>query len=60
MKRSHKQFLFLEPGRLPCESDEEVVQRLAYILRSNGFKISEDRKHDENKNKNSAKENNNG
>ena len=40
----NKQLLFLEPGRLPNESDEETVQRLAAVLRSKGFQIIENRK----------------
>ena len=44
MKRSNKQLLFLEPGRLPNESDEDTVQRLAAVLRSKGFQIIENRK----------------
>ena len=44
MKRSNKQLLFLEPERLPNESDEETVQRLAAVLRSKGFQIIENRK----------------
>ena len=59
MKGSNKKLLFLEPAIMPNESDEEIVQRIASILRSKGFQIIEDRKNDENKDKNSKKENNN-
>ena len=59
MKGSKKKLLFLEPAIMPIESDEEIVQRIASILRSMGFQIIEDREADTIKDIDSAKENNN-
>ena len=59
MKGSNKKLLFLEPAIMPNESDEEIVQRIASILRSKGFQIIEDREAGTMKDKDSAKENNN-
>ena len=59
MKGSKKKLLFLEPAIMPNESDEEIVQKIASILRSKGFQIIEDREADTIKDLDSAKENNN-
>ena len=59
MKGSKKKLLFLEPVIMPNESDEEIVQRIASILRSKGFQIIEDREAGTIKDIDSAKENNN-
>ena len=59
MKGSNKKLLFLEPAIMPNESDEEIVQRIASILRSKGFQIIEDRKSNTIENIDSAKESNN-
>ena len=59
MKGSNKKLLFLEPAIMPNESDEEIVQRIASILRSKGFQIIEDREAGTIKDIDSAKEGNN-
>ena len=59
MKRSNKQLLFLEPGRLTNESDEDTVQRLAAVLRSKGFQIIKNRKSHTKKNNFCSKETDN-
>ena len=59
MKGSNKKLLFLEPAIMPNESDEEIVQRIASILRSKGFQIIEDREAGTMKDIDYAKENNN-
>ena len=59
MKGSNKKLLFLEPAIMPNESDEEIVQRIASILRSKGFQIIEDREAGTMKDIDSGKENNN-
>ena len=59
MKGSKKKLLFLEPAIMPNESDEDIVQKIASILRSKGFQIIEDREDGTIKDIDSAKENNN-
>ena len=59
MKGSTKKLLFLEPAIMPNESDEEIVQRIASILRLKGFKIIENRKINAIKDIDSAKESSN-
>ena len=56
MKHPNKQLLFLEPGKLPNESDQETVQRLADVLRTKGFQIIENRKSHTKENKIRSKE----
>ena len=43
MSKSSKKPVFLEPAELPCESNEEALQRLGAVLKTLGIEVVEDR-----------------